>query len=456
MTDYTEVSRKALKQDRVAMCSCFGCKTVKRVKPLKFGFFGFGRHPKCKVHRVPLVYLDERIGEFVSGTLACLFDKSGLPPKELVVLVKDKFPDDLNAFVSAWVYSIIIGRGAPVASHYLDAITTAYMGNLTKKQVKALNLDITDKKKLAKALKDNEEIIKGIKEMAHQYARFLKHLRVHSEVLVNIQELEPISDRLRSALEAWQSVMMKEEKKLWKIQEKQDIPLSTVKRFYDDVLNANICGCLLSISPERNKKKTITAFDRFSAYFEFRKEGLAVKFTKSDIKDLRKNNKIRSQLNRSAKINNQNRLSYSEMFLPEELEFLEEESINILKIDSKWSWLSKDLAEKYFLSVLLPYYIIEPNLNRNKLSLLGFSPFLKKIKKIKDIHFSKLKEKYLKHDKRKLLHLMNTNFGEDRIRRKLQNATSKINNLTDRILDKVILGTDYSLFEEFLLKTHKN
>ncbi|MBD3254152.1 MAG: hypothetical protein GF383_03625 [Candidatus Lokiarchaeota archaeon] len=289
MNEYTEVSRKALKQDRVAMCPCFGCKIMKRVKPLKFGFFGFGRHSKCKVHRIPLVYLDEKIRDVVSGALACLFDKAGLPPKELINLVKEKFPANLKAFVNAWVYSITIGRGAPIASCYLDAIASAYMSNLTKKQVKTLKLDISNKRKLIKALKDNDAIIRGIKEMAHQYARLLKHLRAHSEVLVDIRELKPISEDLRRSLEAWQNVMAKEEQKLWDIREKRDVPLTTVKRFYDESLNAGTCRCLLGLAPEKNKKRNITAFDRFSTYLEFWKQGLAVKFTKSDIQAHKRN-----------------------------------------------------------------------------------------------------------------------------------------------------------------------
>ena len=68
-------------------------------------------------------------------------------------------------------------------------------------------------------------------------------------------------------------------------------------------------------------------------------------------------------------------------FLEEELEFLEEERISIQDSDSKWSWLTSELAEKYFISVLLPYYIIKPNLSYEELFQLGFKAFISKLKR---------------------------------------------------------------------------
>ncbi|GAG92299.1 unnamed protein product [marine sediment metagenome] len=80
----TDVSRKTVGEDRIAICPQFGCEFMTRVKPLKFGFLGFSTHPKCKKHHIPLVYIDERIGDFVNSALACFFDKKGLSP-DLVV-----------------------------------------------------------------------------------------------------------------------------------------------------------------------------------------------------------------------------------------------------------------------------------------------------------------------------------------------------------------------------------
>ena len=46
MKTYTQVSRKTLEEDRIAICPTFGCKSIKRVKPLKIRFIGFGKNPK--------------------------------------------------------------------------------------------------------------------------------------------------------------------------------------------------------------------------------------------------------------------------------------------------------------------------------------------------------------------------------------------------------------------------
>lgn len=59
MVEYIKVSRKTTNEDRIAICPHLGCNTMKRVKPLKLGFFGFGKYPKCKQHHLPLVYIDE-------------------------------------------------------------------------------------------------------------------------------------------------------------------------------------------------------------------------------------------------------------------------------------------------------------------------------------------------------------------------------------------------------------
>ena len=50
MDEYTNVSRKDTKEDRVAICPEHGCEYMTCVKPLKFMFFNFGNHPKCKKH----------------------------------------------------------------------------------------------------------------------------------------------------------------------------------------------------------------------------------------------------------------------------------------------------------------------------------------------------------------------------------------------------------------------
>ena len=292
MVEHTKVFRKTISEDKIAICPVLGCKTIKRVKPLKFGFIGFGKYPKCKQHRLPFVYVDERIGEIVNASLACLFDKAGLPPKMLLTQIKEIFPKELGTFIKSWVYCITIGRGAPIISSYLDSLSNSYLKQLTKKQIKILKDDPSTKSGRKKS-KVFDAIKRGIDEITLQYTRLLKHLRAHSEVLVNVQENLTLSTKLRNVIYKWLEISLKEEAILLKIEEKQNIPLSQVKEYYDKILNIGTCRCVLGLHPDGkyDKKKRISAFDRFSAYLEFWDEQLTTKFTKSDIYAL-KNIKI--------------------------------------------------------------------------------------------------------------------------------------------------------------------
>jgi len=283
MKAYTNVSRKNVGEDRVAICPNFGCEYMTRVKPLKLRFLGFGKHPKCKKHRIPLVYVDERIGDFVDAALACLFDKAGLPPSELLEDVNSKFPDELNSFVEGWVYCITVGRGAPIVSRYMDTISNAYLKQLTKKQIKAFKKGDDSKPNLVnKAIKD------GMDEITIQYTRFLKHLRAHSEILIDHQKLKSLSKSLRNYLKDWQKYVLKHNEIINSPENEREMSLKEIKSNYDQILNVGTCRCLLGLNPESKeiKKAKITSFDRFSAYHKFFSEGLTGKFTKSAICDL--------------------------------------------------------------------------------------------------------------------------------------------------------------------------
>ena len=168
MKTYTPVSRKTVGENRVAICPNFGCEYIARVKPLKRKFLGFGKCPKCKKHNISLVYIDERIGDFVDAALACLFDKGGLPPKELLREIKLKFPEEFPSFIDGWVYCITKGRGAPILSRYMDTISNAYLKKLTKKQIKSLKKENSSKSKLV-----NNAIKNGIDEIAIQYTEII-------------------------------------------------------------------------------------------------------------------------------------------------------------------------------------------------------------------------------------------------------------------------------------------
>ncbi len=337
MKVYTKVSRKTVGEDRIAICPKFGCEFISRVKPLKFGFLGFGKYPKCRKHRIPLVYIDERISDFVDAALACLFDKSGLPPSELHESIKSKFLDEFNSYIEGWVYCITVGRGAPIVSHYMDTISNAYLKQLTKKQIKTLKKRDASKPNLvSKAIKE------GMNEITIQYTRLLKHLRAHSEILIEHQKLKSLSKSLRNYLNNWQKTMLKRNEIINSSENKHEMTLKEIKFNYDQILNVGICRCLLGLNPESKelKRAKITAFDRFSAYHEFFNEGLTVKFTKSDIRDFYSYIKeIRKNLEPSK-------------FSKQEIEFFDKHGINVSKFKNRWGWLREDLLVPFFLDVL--------------------------------------------------------------------------------------------------------
>jgi len=280
MKAYTNVSRKTVREDRVAICPNFGCEFMTRVKPLKIRFFGFGKYPKCKKHHIPLVYVNERIGDFVDAALACLFDKAGLPPQELIEGVKSRFPHETTPFIEGWVYCIIIGRGAPIVSYYMDSVSNTYLKQLTKKQIKALKKGESSKPNLV-----NKAIRHGMDEITIQYTRILKHLRVHSKIFSEYENLKPLSKNLRNFLKEWQKEIIKGSEVIKSLENKTELTLKEIKSNYDKILNIGTCRSLLGLNPENKeiKKSKVTAFDRFSAYHEFYTNGLTPKFTKSDV-----------------------------------------------------------------------------------------------------------------------------------------------------------------------------
>ncbi|TES94405.1 MAG: hypothetical protein E3J90_12495 [Promethearchaeota archaeon] len=288
MKTYSNVSRKTVREDRIAICPIFGCESIKRVKPLKFRFLGFGKYPKCRKHRIPLVYVDERIGDFVDAALACFFDKAGLPPNDLLEYVKSQVPDEITSFVEGWVYCITVGRGAPIVSRYMDTISNTYLKQLTKKQIKAIKRGGTSKPNLV-----NKAIKSGMDEITFQYTRVLKHLRAHSEVLTDRQKLQALSKNLQNYLKEWQKNTLENNKIIKSPENRQEMALEEIKNNYDQILNIGTCRCLIGLDPESKeiKKAKLTAFDRFSAYYEFYTERLATKFTKLDIEKICSENK---------------------------------------------------------------------------------------------------------------------------------------------------------------------
>ncbi|MBY8979572.1 MAG: hypothetical protein KGD72_04230 [Candidatus Lokiarchaeota archaeon] len=360
MVEHTKVSRKTTNEDRIAICPQLGCETIKRVKPLKLGFLGFGKYPTCRKHHLPLVYVDERIGEVVDASLACLFDKSGLPPKALLTTIKEKFPKEFSTFINSWVYCITIGRGAKIISAYMNTITNSYLKQITKKQLKDLKNDTSI---ICKT------IARGIDEITLQFERLLKHLRVHSEVFINIQKILNPSAGLRNVLNRWLEVSSKEKTILLKIEEKQFIPISQVKGYYDRILNIGTCRCLLGLPPieKNNKKNNISAFDRFSAYFEFWLDNLTQKFTISDIEDLYNTTKVC--------------IVSPNSFTNDELEFLKRKKIVTSKLKTRWAWvINKQIAMEFYNEVILPKFENVPK--AHDMDNLGYRGFRASIRKL--------------------------------------------------------------------------
>ena len=114
---YECVTRKTVEEDRIAICPHFGCKHIEKVKPLKLGFLGRRKYPKCSKHKISLVFVDEFIGNFIKAIEACLYDISSLPPKSLITLIKAEAPSNLKSFLNGWIYCNPIGRGGQIVSH---------------------------------------------------------------------------------------------------------------------------------------------------------------------------------------------------------------------------------------------------------------------------------------------------------------------------------------------------
>ena len=143
-------------------------------------------------------------------------------------------------------------------------------------------------------------------------------------------------------------------------------------------------------------------------------------------------------------------------FLKEETEFLEEQGFDWEEFGrNKWCWLIDDekineiMIKKYFISVLLPYYIIKRDLVRSDLKDLGFNPFLVKLSHC-NYHLDKIKELYLDYNKKDLV----KTFGEEKTLIKLERAEKKIDDLIKKKALKEI--NFYSDIKEFCEKINNN
>ena len=270
-----QVDRKEVEEDRIAICPKFGCKHLEKIKPLKFGVFGFRKYPICPKHKLALVFVDEFIENFIQAVDACLFDISGLPPQNLLNLIKEQSPIDLNAFINGWVYCTPIGRGAQIVSNYIDGLSRSYMKLLNRKQKKALQGEVNSKKKYFM-------LRLGLQKIAEEYATFLQKLREKSDLFSDHKESIPFSSKANGLIKTWFKSYLNRLRDSKKRKEAENKSLPILKGNYDEILHAGTCSLLLGKSPTL-VTRGISAFELFSAYHSFLKAGLCKELEKNDV-----------------------------------------------------------------------------------------------------------------------------------------------------------------------------
>lgn len=288
-----EAKRMVIKELRIAICPHFGCSFLKKVKPLKFGILGLHKYPKCSKHGFPLVFIDEFIGNFIKAVNACLYDKGGIPPEKLTSIIKVVSPEDLKSFVNGWMHCNPIGRGAQLVSQYLDGLSKAYIKILSKKQKKSLQ-DKSDKKNNRYNMLRN-----GLNHISIEYANFLKEFRAKSKTFYDLNELHSLSDITLEFLNAWlkdQLEYIKNPKFAMTVKPvKLNESLPLVKQYYDMILQSGTCQTLMGKRPKIINKK-ISAYELFSAYFEFLGAGLCTETSDIDVQKLYENQQESSNL----------------------------------------------------------------------------------------------------------------------------------------------------------------
>ncbi len=278
-----DANRITVKERRIAICPHFGCSYLKKVKPLKFGILGLHKYPKCSKHGLPLVFIDEFIGNFITAVNACLYDKGGLPPEKLTSIIKIVSPDDLKSFINGWMHCNPIGRGAQLVSQYLDGLSKAYMKLLSRKQKKSLQNKPTNKNNRYKMLR------KGLNSISIEYANFLKELRTKSNTFYELKELRSLSGITNEFLKAWLKDQLKDIKNPKFVMTEESLrlneSLTLVKQHYDMILQSGTCLTLMGKLP-KIVNKVIPAFELFSAYYEFLESGLCSETTNIDIQKI--------------------------------------------------------------------------------------------------------------------------------------------------------------------------
>jgi len=349
MNSYNKATRKGLEGDRIAVCPQFGCETIERIKPLKLGFFGFHKFPKCAVHKVYLVFVDEFIEDFLRTVNACLFDISGKPPQDLMFIIRREAPKHLISFINRWMYCSLLGRGAEMVPDYMNSLSTAYIKSLSKRQQKSIREQSYTKKKY-------KMLNLGIKRIEKEYIEFIKNLREKLENLYDEKEIKHLPEEIRKLIHNWLDKKLENTKKNSINFESKDHvkSLSYIKEKYDNILQAGTCSLLLGKSPSLITN-TFSIYELLSAYNEFLEAGLCQDITSIDYildnfkKEMDLNNKItniKQQYNPEV-IDN---LNNDKKTIPNEIFSINIPEIKIKDIDVKtrgWNYFRDIMYEIY-------------------------------------------------------------------------------------------------------------
>jgi predicted transcriptional regulator/5-methylcytosine-specific restriction endonuclease McrA len=276
MIEYeNQATRKGLESDKAAVCPHFGCVTLKRLKPLKLGILGFKKYPICKEHKIPLVFVEEFIGDFLESVHACLFDKSIAPPKELLKLIKNKYPEHLSSVYHKWMFCSSIGRGAKIVPAYMNSLSRAYINSLNKRQKKSIKDNSYIKKR-------DKLILLGLKKIELEYVDFLKKLYDTNENLYNREKIKSLPQRVKYLIQDWLNNFLKtiNLKSFCSNEIKEQHSIKMKKTIYDKILCARTCMLLLGRTLSEFSLE-ISAFELFAAYREFLDRGLCFEYDSS-------------------------------------------------------------------------------------------------------------------------------------------------------------------------------
>ena len=310
MDSYNKATRKGLEGDRIAVCPQFGCETIERVKPLRFGILGLHKFPKCAVHKIPLVFVDEFIGDFLGAINACLFDISGMPPKDLIHIIRKQEPKYLTSFTNRWMYCSLFGRGAEMVPRYMDSLSTAYIKTLSKRQQKSFREQLNTKKKY-------KMLHLGLKKIEKEYIEFLFDFREKSENLYDEKEIRAFPEEISKLIRNWLKGKLENIKKQISRSEssEQNKSLSLKKEKYDKILQAGTCTLLLGKSPTV-VTNTVSAYELFSGYREFLEAGLC--------QDITSIGNISGNLQKELDFNNKN-INIHQQYSPDALDNMNDE-----------------------------------------------------------------------------------------------------------------------------------